>query len=178
MSRSSSSFEKEQKTSFHGVWMSGCGKICSDLFICYVASFIHRDLLRKFSIIFKGEPNIVTSNVSQISRNNDMEECYSMLLEYITELLTGDKVDLIILDGEMLPLMKSIFLLLISYQNVKMITCTTFNWAGEIPGDGRVKAAKLNLFTMGSWSEEDYKSAKDAGTFTSSRRPSMNLIKS
>ena len=121
--------------------------------------YIHSNISRGLFVIFKDDADELTSHVCQIPRGTDSIK----LLPYIKKLLDDGKVDLIVLDGAHMLLIREMYIIMIEYKNAKMITCTSYSGGlGKISSENYVQSAGLKLFTMESWSLDEYRSAINA----------------
>ena len=94
----------------------------------------------------------------------------TILVAYINTLLKDGIVDLIVLDGALLFLIRKVYIEMIKYENVVLITCTSFKGFGRMSSEDRVKTAKVMRFNMDSWTEKDYRAAMDAGALKISEK--------
>ena len=122
--------------------------------------YIHGEEKNGFSILFKDNPNTLTSKAccrpKFVSEPNALEQFISALLE-------DAGVDLIVLDGTLSWLIRKVFFMMDKYPQVVLITCTSFQALGRISQEVSLKSASRARFVMESWRETEYDEAVRTG---------------
>ena len=122
--------------------------------------YIHGEEKNGFSILFKDNPNTLTSKAccrpKFVSEPNPLEQFISALLE-------DAGVDLIVLDGSLSWLIRKVYFMMDKYPQVVLITCTSFQALGKISQEVSLKSASRARFVMESWRETEYDEAVRTG---------------
>ena len=114
--------------------------------------YIHCDEVLGFSIIFKYDANVEKMTLGRKPYTPEP----NILVAYIDTLLKEGKVDLIVLDGALVSLIRKVYIEMIKYKTVVLITCTSFRGLGKMSSEVRVKTAEMVDFEMESWTEAEY----------------------
>lgn len=128
--------------------------------------YIHCDELQGFSIMFKSTAD---QNKMELGSKPYTSET-KVLEDYIIKLLDDKKVDLIVLDGALKLLIRRVYIAMIKFKTVMLMTCTSFRGCGKMSPELRVKTAELMRFEMESWTEAEYKAAIAAGALKFPKR--------
>ena len=86
-----------------------------------------------------------------------------VLLDFILSSMRRGAVDVIVLDGQLSWLIKSVFLCLHQCQDVRFISCTSFQAVSELSTEQLDNAPEFSEFLMDSWVQEEYVAAISAG---------------
>ena len=86
-----------------------------------------------------------------------------ILLEFIELALERQKVDMIVLDGQLQWLIKSVYPSLGRFPGVRFISCTSFQAFTKVPTETAAHAPEWSQFVMDSWTLEEYHDAFDKG---------------
>ncbi len=92
----------------------------------------------------------------------DFSDKPQVLLDFIRSSMARGEVDLIVLDGQLSWLIKSVFLCLHRYPNVRLISCTSFQAISKISTEQLDNAPEYSEFLMDSWVQEEYAAAISA----------------
>ena len=76
------------------------------------------------------------------------------------------EVDVIVLDGQLSWLIKSVFLCLHRFRDVRLISCTSFEAISKLSTEQQDNAPEFSEFLMDSWVQDEYAAAVSAGALT------------
>ena len=79
------------------------------------------------------------------------------LVDIIKPFLEQREVDIVVLDGQISPVIMSIFVRLLKFPDVRMISCTPFHL--KISTEAMDHAPEFSDFVMDSWTKEEYDAA-------------------
>ena len=113
-----------------------------------------------FSLVFKDDPN--TDDV-RTGRVLNFTDDTGFLFSFIRSLLQEDRIDLLVLDGQLGDLIRRTFFLLKDFPRVRMLTCTSFQALGKVSDEDFDLLPVSDTFVMDSWSREEYAAALKAG---------------
>jgi hypothetical protein len=123
--------------------------------------YVHCDESEGYSVIFKHNPFSPKAKVCKKSFSSEANP--ASLWEMINKILKADGVDIIVLDGALLWLIKEALKVMKKHPNVILITCTSFQTPGKMSQEATLKLPPRAKFTMDSWTEEEYEGAFKAG---------------
>jgi hypothetical protein len=102
-------------------------------------------------------------NTAQYSFVEKQLEKPQILLDFVEAILQREEVDLIVLDGDLSWLIKSVFLKLQRDSSIQLISCTSFDAMPDMSSELSGHAAKRSEYLMASWTIEEFKHAQSTG---------------
>ena len=110
-----------------------------------------------FSIVSTSGNNMHVGRVKKFVDQPDV------LLDFIDEALNRQDVDMIVLDGQLEWLIKSVFLCLKRSNGVRLISCTSLHPFSKLSMEAMAHAPAWSAFEMDSWTLDEYKDAYNKG---------------
>ena len=110
-----------------------------------------------YSIISTNGDNMRVGRVKKFVEQPDI------LLDFIDLALSQQAVDIIVLDGQLEWLIKSVFSRLQRFPGVRLISCTSFQAFAKLSTEAMAHAPEWSEFVMDSWKLDEYNDAYDKG---------------
>ena len=95
----------------------------------------------------------------RIGSAKGLENEPQFLLDYILTFLEQREIDIVVLDGRLSWLIKSVFAYLCKFPDVRLITCTSFQAISKLSTEDAEKSPEFSEFLMESWKKEEYDAA-------------------
>ena len=95
----------------------------------------------------------------RIGSAEGLENEPQFLLDYILTFLEQREIDIVVLDGRLSWLIKSVFAYLCKFPDVRLITCTSFQAISKLSTEDAEKSPEFSEFLMESWKKEEYDAA-------------------